>query len=163
MATNEERRIAIMAELARRAREQGAESKFYGKLTVAMAMLLQDAGMDAVELTGLYLATLHYAAMIAYGTIATPGDIHVRTGEDIGNQAAAHWDQACRDAEALLAKLRQAGKAPQELAAKVKLAPSDPKMRPDIAPSSAAVDKPDRPESLEDLLGRINAMGTGNN
>jgi hypothetical protein len=101
--------------------------------------------------------------MIAYGTIATPGDIHVRTGEDIGNQAAANWDQACRDAEALLAKLRQAGKEPPELAAKVKQAPSDPKMRPDIAPSSAAVDKPDRPESLEDLLGRINAMGTGNN
>lgn len=163
MTKNEERRLAIVTELARRAREGKVERKYYEKLTMAMGILLQEAGMDAVELTGLYLATLHYAAMIAYGSIATPGDMGVRIAEDVSNAAGAMWDRACRDSEALLARLREADQEPAELVAKVKAAPSDASKRPDIAPQSAATDVPERPESLGDLMSRINSAGTRGN
>lgn len=161
--SNEDKRLAIMAELARRAEQSGAEVKFYRRLTPAIAVLLEEAGMDAVELTGLYHALLRYGAMVAYGTIGSPADLQVRTDTDVGAVAAAMWDKACRDAEALVERIKDSGnEVPKELVVKTQAAPSDPSKRPDLAPTNP-MSKPERSNSLEELIGRINTMGTGGN
>jgi len=149
VASNEERRIAIMAELVRRAGD--SERKHYQALTPTVAKLLQECGSDAVEVMGVFRALIRYAAGIAYGTVGTPIDMQVRTGDDVAGVAVAMWDQACREAEEMVARMKHEGIGiPKELETKLKLAPSDPSKRPDMPPREP--DLPTRPTRLADLF-----------
>lgn len=161
--SNEDKRLAIVAELGRRAEQSGAEAKFYQRLTPAMAIMLQEAGVDAVQLMGLVRALAHYTAMVAYGTINTPGDVHFRTGEDFAKLAEGMWEEACKGAERLVAELKAKGvDVPEELARKVKAAPSDPSKRPDTPPKEPTLPT-ERPDNLQDIIARINTPGSRGN
>lgn len=157
---NEERRVAIMAELMRRSDK--AEEAQYKKLTATVEHLLKESGQDAVALMGLFRALMRFAAGVAYGTVGTPSDLQFRIGDDMAGVAMHAWDDACRQAEELFAALKSQGHDVAELEKKVKLAPSDPKARADVKPIDTVPEEDERPESLEDFFGDdIDLSGKG--
>lgn len=164
MATNEEKRLAIIAELGRRAAAQGSsEAKYYQRLTPALAILMQEAGTDAVELTGLVRTLTFYAAMVGYGAVGTPGDTQFRTGEDMAKLAESMWQQACEYGEMFVSKLQSAGvEIPEELQKKIALAPSDQSKRPDIPVKEPTV-KPERGHNLAEIMTMFNSPGSRGN
>lgn len=160
--THEERRLAIMAELGRRSGDSA--KKYIDRLSPVMAMLFEDARGDAVELMGLLKAVLQHAAAVAYNSVETPADLQFRTGEDLAGAAGAIWEDLCSQGESALKILTEQGTVSAEvldvLRRKVKAAPSDPSHRPDAPPKvPQGLNRPERPETLEDIINRINSPG----
>ncbi len=154
---HEDKRLAIMAELARRAEDNGTSKKFYGRITPVMQTILQEAGADAEEIMGVVQCLISYAASISYGAVASPADIQMRTSKDFAAMAGALWDEACRDGEKIIPELKKRGIDTSALEKKMKLCPSDPRNRPDVAPVDTASNRP--PESLEEVMSMINSPG----
>lgn len=157
MTTNDDKRKAIITELSNRASTSGATGKYFTALMIPVMDLMVSTNGDAVELMGLLQAIMRQAVAIAYGTVAHPGDLQIRTPEDMASMMAAIWDDGCRNSEELIKNTKAQGlPIPPELEKKIALVPSDPSNRPDVAPVDPVAGIPDRPMSFQDLLNRIN-------
>lgn len=164
MSENDERRLAILAEMHRRA--ASAERKWIEHLEPIMAAIMVEVGEDAILRLGLVRAMLNMSAGITIASAGSDYDCQLRLADEFGIMAASAWDEAARELERALSTLEAtggAGNLPDEVYEQIKrashLVPSDPSRRPDL-PTKNPVSTNDRPVSLQEALSMINSAGS---